>query len=996
MKLNGLSYKLRPNCGGDWVDPVVKFIYIVLPVFLLSSIFFNGVFAATKTFTGTGNFSDATRWNGGTMPVAGDDLTVSGICTIDNNGGTDNVAYGNLIVGVAGGNILKWAVGGTNRLNIYSLDGIGTLDMTNGGTLIVREIIHNNFTFTQGIGTVERRYPTLNTTLPWTFNNLIINPGSGQVISTGIAINVTGNLTISSGTFSIGAFDLIVGGTTTINSASTLAITSATGIKSFKNLIVNGTFSNNSVVEQITISGNLTNNGTFNQGTGRITFTGAASNTITGTAAATAFGGGVTVNKGSTSANILDAQCVITMPSGGLTLTNGTFKLSSNSTIAPFLNSAAAIIPASAGLWDNGGTMNSPASMDWTVNGYLRCSGGTINIGTVADNLLVPASGSTIAIDGGIVNVTGRMDNYSVSVWDFLPFTFTMSGGTMNICTVGSTTPNWPPFSIGVSGSTFSMSGGTIVIVHPTDPGGANYGFYNLAGTYTVTGGTLQIGNGSTNAGEIIRINSTVPLYDLLINSANVTARLSPLLTTTIVVNHNLSIALGILDANDKNLKIGNNWTNNGIFLPTSTTVTFDGTFDGTSTVGGSSTTTFCNLTISTVTLADVIQLTNSASVNTLLTLTKGVLDLNSESLTVTNGLNSAITRTSGYILSEKTDNSSKLIWSIGNNLTSHTYPFGTSSGSYIPFVLNLTAGNIGNVTVSTYGTPVNNTPYPTTPILVTNLYAYNGADNSGNTVDRFWQIDKDGASGTATLTFTATAAEVGSILLPTAQRYETLTNKWQTPLPGQTSTSTSATVPGVTTFSPWTLSSQAAILPIQLVSFNAVYTKPFVSLTWVTESEINSDYFIIERTTDERTFETVCKVKAAGHSIQTLNYESSDKNPLPGLSYYRLKQVDMDGTASYSDLTAIEISKATDEIRIFPNPVTQGMITIKILNHAAETLEVLVTDLNGKTLLANTCKLADTESSIVINNLGILPKGLYLLKISGTSDIFNQKIAIY
>jgi hypothetical protein len=164
------------------------------------------------------------------------------------------------------------------------------------------------------------------------------------------------------------------------------------------------------------------------------------------------------------------------------------------------------------------------------------------------------------------------------------------------------------------------------------------------------------------------------------------------------------------------------------------------------------------------------------------------------------------------------------------------------------------------------------------------------GSDNSANTVNRFWQIDKDGVSGTATLTFTATSTEVGSILIPTAQRHESSTNKWQTPLSGQTNTATSATVPGVSTFSPWTLSSSAALLPIQLVSFNAVYTNPFVSLTWLTESEINSDYFTIERTTDESTFETVGQVKAAGQSIKTLNYQATDKNPSEGLSYYRLK----------------------------------------------------------------------------------------------------------
>jgi hypothetical protein len=51
-------------------------------------------YGAAKTFTGPGNFGDATKWNGGTLPVAGDDLTINGTCTVNNSVSTDNVAYG--------------------------------------------------------------------------------------------------------------------------------------------------------------------------------------------------------------------------------------------------------------------------------------------------------------------------------------------------------------------------------------------------------------------------------------------------------------------------------------------------------------------------------------------------------------------------------------------------------------------------------------------------------------------------------------------------------------------------------------------------------------------------------------------------------------------------------------------------------------------------------------------------------------------------------------
>src|SRR2546423_9538336 len=92
-----------------------------LLVLLFSSLSFANVFGITKTFTGPGDFSDATKWNSGILPSAGDDLNISGICTIDNNGATDNVAYGTLTIGNGSVGTLNWVTGGTNKLNVSSI-----------------------------------------------------------------------------------------------------------------------------------------------------------------------------------------------------------------------------------------------------------------------------------------------------------------------------------------------------------------------------------------------------------------------------------------------------------------------------------------------------------------------------------------------------------------------------------------------------------------------------------------------------------------------------------------------------------------------------------------------------------------------------------------------------------------------------------------------------------------------------------------------------------
>src|SRR3712207_1650897 len=108
-------------------------------LFIIILLFPASLFAANKTFTGPGSFSDATKWNGGSLPTAGDNLRIRGTCTFDNS--ASNLQYGSLSLGQ--GNTtgtLQWPAGGTNTLRVTTITngGNGTgqsINMTNGGTL---------------------------------------------------------------------------------------------------------------------------------------------------------------------------------------------------------------------------------------------------------------------------------------------------------------------------------------------------------------------------------------------------------------------------------------------------------------------------------------------------------------------------------------------------------------------------------------------------------------------------------------------------------------------------------------------------------------------------------------------------------------------------------------------------------------------------------------------------------------------------------------------
>ena len=120
--------------------------------------------------------------------------------------------------------------------------------------------------------------------------------------------------------------------------------------------------------------------------------------------------------------------------------------------------------------------------------------------------------------------------------------------------------------------------------------------------------------------------------------------------------------------------------------------------------------------------------------------------------------------------------------------------------------------------------------------------------------------------------------------------------------------------------------------LPIDLLSFTAEVNNNDIDLRWKTASEINNDYFTVERSQDGKTFEPIINVDGAGNSNQPINYFTIDKEPLQGISYYKLKQIDFNGEVSYSNIVSVNISKNLKEINLFPNPVSNDIVTLSVI----------------------------------------------------------------
>jgi len=110
--------------------------------------------------------------------------------------------------------------------------------------------------------------------------------------------------------------------------------------------------------------------------------------------------------------------------------------------------------------------------------------------------------------------------------------------------------------------------------------------------------------------------------------------------------------------------------------------------------------------------------------------------------------------------------------------------------------------------------------------------------------------------------------------------------------------------------------------LPIELLSFDAKKGDGFyVDLSWITASEQNNDYFTVEHSQFGKDWYEVGIVKGAGNSNSILKYKLRDNKPFEGLSYYRLKQTDFDGSFTYSDIRVVNFTSESPEILVYPNP---------------------------------------------------------------------------
>jgi len=186
--------------------------------------------------------------------------------------------------------------------------------------------------------------------------------------------------------------------------------------------------------------------------------------------------------------------------------------------------------------------------------------------------------------------------------------------------------------------------------------------------------------------------------------------------------------------------------------------------------------------------------------------------------------------------------------------------------------------------------------------------------------------------------------------------------------------------------------------LPIELLDFKAELVKDDVELTWVTATEINNDYFTIEKS-DGENFKQIAIIPGAGNSSSTKYYSKIDYEPFSGTSYYRLKQTDYDGKFTYSDVVSVTYQPADpgneeDQLLIFPNP-SGGNFSVVVKN-ATEKVTLTLFDNRGKLVMTESYAADEDNDTHQVMVKGI-PSGVYYLKADmGEKIRYTKKLMLF
>ncbi|MEO8086604.1 MAG: hypothetical protein ABI763_07280 [Bacteroidota bacterium] len=829
-------------------------------------------------------------------------------------------------------------------------------------------------------------------------------PKAGDIANIGDGYTIYINASVGCATLNVGQgvsgileyrstanYVLTISGNVTLNTGSIFRYNTATNRT--HNCLVAGDFTNYGLVDFYVAANQVVN----------LTFNGNRNTLVTGTGIWDM--NQVTMSKTTTTANMIDVQG--TTFEGGiraLSLVYGTYMHNNTGTLVIGPAVATFTIGQNVIVKIPRGTVNFvPAGTTLILQGAIYVNGGTANVGSATGTMGISTDQNGafvpyLEVSSGTLNVTGGICFGGGSALE--PFSFRMTGGTMNLNT-GTTGSTRSVFCVNdVANSSFVMSAGTIILQNPNSSGTATVDFAinGTNGTVTTTGGTVQFGNASTPTGKTFnfrpyanalypnfKITGTAAAAITLRPSQNATANfmLSSLYIDAAKTFDIRSIAGTAGDTKQMTLMYFASGTNAlynlGTFTPRSSTVTFNTV--GAQAIGGTTTTTFYNLTINN---ASGITLNRAANISNFLSMVNGkLITTNANILTCGNTANANLGSSTSFV-------DGPMVHTIATAASlTKTYPVGKAN-TWRPVVTTIKHSNATAVTyrAEVFNSPASALPYAK-PGSIANVSAvryvrfirqavanftnatmqmYYGTDDVVTDFASLRVVHDNGVATWLNVNGAATANGVGNItsgVFTVFNNYFALANP-----PGGTNP-----------------------LPVTLSNFRAALSNKKVNVSWVTEAEINCASFIVERAADNNHFTPIKTIEGAGNSTTVLHYNVTDNTPLRGVSYYRLKQVDYDGTPHIYPSVSVK-NNSYGAFEVYPTVNNGSEIHLRYTENDLANFTVTVTDAYGKSIPIH-MNTVDGGLNISVDETYRKNGSIYFVTAINGDDILRNKFII-
>lgn len=600
-----------------------------------------------------------------------------------------------------------------------------------------------------------------------------------------------------------------------------------------------------------------------------------------------------------------------------------------------------------------------------TINGTLTANVHTLNVGISSTNNNALIVYGTFSNGGAVINQNGYVLFKTGSVFNMTGGQLVINGNNGNSATSVDATHALLSFENTVTGS---VTGGSIIIPNPhlQASGVAIEGYVPTLGT----GNTLQFGDGTSSQtsantkGFEINNSGILQMGNVIINAGNSSSRIVTADNSNPYINGSLTITSGEFRL-ASSVAVAGDVLNNGILtIPQLLLLQkYSGATTISQTIGGTG--VFRNSAVSPLFSLGGIQINNTSGAGVTLnrslvlqsdvTFIKGNIFLGNNNLSVSGSSNASA---SSYVVSNGTG--SLTVRNVGTSVV--LFPVGTAL-NYNPVTIS-NAGTVDDFSVNVSATVTSATsitPYVNAQWNISEAVA----GGSNVTLNLQWNSGQENAA--------FNRAQSGIVHF--------IGSSW-VGKPGSVSGSDPYTITasGFTSFSPFAISSNMAALPVTLTLFKGTETAQGVELQWQTASEDNSDRFDIERSADGRNFEAIGFVKAHGTSADINNYSFTDKDPLTGNNFYRLKEVDIDGKYKYSPVITINHHASVEAVHAYPNPV-QDVLHIVLPQAFSNGRQVTVIIYGNNGQLIEKQLYANPGSKVQLGTRH-LQRGIYLAEI--------------